>query len=96
MDLPGHLVQLMKARAIEGKELARRLGVHPSYVSQVRVGKTPIASAAIGKWIRALGLTGAEADEFRALALIQKGPPELRAYVMDLRKQLAAARRSSQ
>ena len=79
----------MEARSVEGKELARRLDVHPSYVSQVRVGKTPIASKAIGKWIRALQLTGDEADEFRALALIQKGPPELRAYVMDLRKKLA-------
>lgn len=93
MELPAYLVQLMDARAVEGKELARRLGVHPSFISQVRVGKSGIAPAAIGKWIKALQLTGAEADEFRALALIYRGPPELRAYINDLRKQLAERKR---
>lgn len=93
MDLPAYLIQLMAARAIQGKELARRVGVRPAYVSQVRMGKSPIAPSAIGKWIRALQLTGEEAEEFRSLALIQQGPPELRAYVMDLRKQLAERKR---
>ncbi len=95
MDLPAFLVLLMDAKAIPGKELARRLDVRASYVSQVRLGKCPIAPPAIGKWIKALELVGDEAEEFRALALIQQGPPELRAYVHSLRKQLAKVRRRS-
>lgn len=83
----------MEARAITGRELARRLGVRPSFVSQVRVGKRLIPPASIADWIKALQLTGRDADEFYALALVQYGPPELRAYVMDLRKQLAERKR---
>ncbi len=89
MDLPSYLVKLMDARNVEGKELARRLGVRPSYISQVRCGKRPITPQAISKWVRALQLHGPEAEEFRVLALMQHGPPELQAYVADLRKQLA-------
>jgi len=89
MDLPAYLIQLMKARSIRGRVLARRLDVDPTFVSQVRLRKRLIPPAAISDWIKALQLTGKEADEFRALALVQYGPPELRSYVMDLRRKLA-------
>lgn len=91
--MPAYLIRLMEARAITGRELARRLGVTPSFISQVRVGKRLIPPAVIARWIKALQLTGQDADEFRALALVQYGPPELHEYVMDLRRQLAERKR---
>ena len=85
MSLPALLIQLMEARSIQGKDLAKRLGHRPSYVSQVRMGKRSIAPKAIPKWAHALRLTELEREEFIMEVMLSHGPPELREYVIRLR-----------
>jgi transcriptional regulator with XRE-family HTH domain len=76
----------MKAHAVSGKDLAKRLGVRESFVSQARKGKRPISPKSIPRWVQSLRLTESEAEEFTIEALLFHSPPQLREYVMRLRE----------
>jgi transcriptional regulator with XRE-family HTH domain len=86
------LVCLMKKKRLSGLELANRLGVEPSFVSQVRFGKRPIPRASIGRWIKALQLNAEEAENFRLLALLRLSPPEISDVINSLRHQVELLR----
>jgi transcriptional regulator with XRE-family HTH domain len=86
----------MEKHKISGIELAARLGVRPSYVSQIRTGKRSIAVHALGDWIRALRLSPEEAREFRLLGLLQLSPPEIRGFINVLRLEISQLRQQGQ
>jgi transcriptional regulator with XRE-family HTH domain len=78
------LVRLMKKQAVKGTELAQRLRVKPSFISQVRSGKRSVPPDALGRWIKALRLSEADALLFRLNTLRVDSPEQLKQAIDDL------------
>lgn len=76
-----HLIR----RKLNRSELARELGVRPSYVAQVIAGVRPVPKDKVQKWATALALQGPDREDFLVCALLAHCPPEIQELVTKLR-----------
>lgn len=75
----------LKLRGVQAIDFARRVGVSRSMVSLLQKGLCPMPMERVVDWVKELGLTEAEAKEFREAAGLTHAPEVVKELIDELR-----------
>lgn len=85
------LDELLAQRGLTQAAFARLVGKAPGVVQFIRTGRRTPPLDAIAGWADALRLRGGERERFLETARLEHCPPEIRALVAALRRELSGA-----